>query len=109
MPKDQSQRMWEAVTKKAKALADETDCDLAQARLDVIAGLISGEEPNTVVHVHVFRWENGPGFIPGVGAISTKQADYYEGFATKVDSVTVPPAVEQYTPSREMKLSLIHI
>lgn len=107
MPKDQSQRMWEAVTKKAKVLAGELDCDLAQARMDVIAGLISGEETNTVVHVHVFRWEGGPGFIPGVGAISTEQADVYESFAKRVDSVTVPPAVEQYTPSREMKEFLI--
>lgn len=103
-PRLESQRLWEKVTKIAKKDPSLKKVPLEQARMNVILRLLDGEIDDTVVHVHVYRTEDGPGFIPGVGTISVAEADRLEAFAQKVSYVDeVPDGIESYRPNQQIR------
>lgn len=103
-PRLESQRLWEKVTKIAKKDPPLKKVPLEQARMNVILRLLDGEIDDTVVHVHVYRTEDGPGFIPGVGTISVAEADRLEAFAQKVSYVDeVPDGIESYRPNQQIR------
>ncbi|HIW95004.1 MAG TPA: hypothetical protein H9867_00730 [Candidatus Corynebacterium gallistercoris] len=57
-----SQRLWELVDRQAKKLADRLE-----------GGRADATQPVNRIHVHVFRLEQAPGFIPDVGVISRQK------------------------------------
>lgn len=108
MPAVLSQRLWELVDRQAKKLAEKAGIDIAAARMSVIADRLEGgrsdaTQPATTIHVHVFRLEQGPGFIPGVGVLSRQEADQMEYHAADVQPVHMPAAPGGYTPTSAQK------
>ncbi|HIW95812.1 MAG TPA: HNH endonuclease [Candidatus Corynebacterium gallistercoris] len=99
MPAGLSQMLWESITKAAKKIAKATGQELPEARMEAIAHRLGGQAEQTVVHVHVYRMEGGPGFIPGVGTISREAAEWYQTHAATVSDVQAPEPVDRYSPT----------